>query len=79
MSISVRIPAAAIGVDRRVTPSLWFGPALYAAGGMLLVFLVGQIGKRLPESVLKLFPSSEPETVRGVLNLRPRARLRSQP
>ena len=69
MPFSLRPTAAVIGLYRRVTSGLWFTPALYVLGGVLLVSLVVEIGPYLPASVLRPFPASEPATVKNALQL----------
>lgn len=69
MPFSLRPTAAVIGLYRRVTSGLWFTPALYVLGGILLVSLIVEIGPYLPGSALRPFPASEPATVKGALQL----------
>jgi uncharacterized membrane protein len=69
MPFSLRPTAAVIGLYRRVKSGLWFTPALYVLGGVLLVSLVVEIGPYLPASVLRPFPASEPATAKNALQL----------
>jgi uncharacterized membrane protein len=65
----LKLPAAILGLYRRVISSLWFTPSLYVLGSVLLVALVMEGGRYLPESTLQLLPASDSVTVRGALQL----------
>jgi uncharacterized membrane protein len=69
MTFFFQPPAAVVGLYRRVTSSLWFTPALYVLGGVVLVSLIVEFGPHLPESALQLFPLSDSVTVKGALQL----------
>lgn len=69
MPFSIQPPPVTIGLYRKIAASLWFAPALYAAGGLLLAYLLVEGGRRLPEPLLELFLKSKPDTVKDVLQL----------
>lgn len=69
MPYFLKPPAIVLGLYRRVISSLWFTPSLYVLGSILLVALVMEGGRYLPESTLQLLPASDSATVRGALQL----------